>query len=203
MLKKIQWCFIVTTKTGYRTLPYRVKSFITHNMPSLGLTLYTTDAAIQRAVNKVIEQDAHQCRGSFCKAIFAETIAGRVLEDVANRICSLLSAEVGTPIPGTSRHTLLSCAIRAAEQAVAAQAAGTTVPGNTRVAARNRRPRNDTGFWIAFHAKFNDLVNLHGVTYDDHQGWAQWENEVIGQYQALFTGDVHFAGEVDTFADKD
>ncbi|KDN46951.1 hypothetical protein RSAG8_04028, partial [Rhizoctonia solani AG-8 WAC10335] len=133
--------------------------------------------------------------------IFAETISGRLLQDATNRICSLLSAEVGTPVPRYIQAHIAQLrliarerisAIRAAEQAAAARAANTTGPGNTNAVARSRRPRSDTGFWIAVHTTFTGLVNLHG-----------WENDVINQDQALFNGAIHFAGEVNTFADED
>ncbi|KAG8681034.1 hypothetical protein FRC11_001658, partial [Ceratobasidium sp. 423] len=67
-----------------------------------------------------------------------------------------------------------------------------------------RRPRNDTGFWSAVHTTFNKLVGLHGITYDNNEGWTPWEDDVIDQDHALFIGVIQFAGETTySFMDDD
>ncbi|KAG8716749.1 hypothetical protein FRC08_008864 [Ceratobasidium sp. 394] len=44
---------------------------------------------------------------------------------------------------------------------------------------RSRRPRQDTGFWTAVHARFDELTRLHGAHYGGNTGWELWEDEVI------------------------
>ncbi|KAG8728276.1 hypothetical protein FRC11_011471 [Ceratobasidium sp. 423] len=171
MLKKIQWHFIVTAKVSYHTILDRVKAFVAHNSQMFGLNLYIMDSTVRQAVDQVIDRDIYQCRGTFCKAIFTDTISGQPLGDASNRICSVLSAEVGSPAPRYIQAHIAQlhliaferiAAIWAAEQAVAAAAqasSGGSESINTiapQVQA-SHCPQNNTGFWIAIHVTFNEL----------------------------------------------
>ncbi|KAG8762490.1 hypothetical protein FRC11_009197 [Ceratobasidium sp. 423] len=55
--------------------------------------------------------------------------------------------------------------IRAAEQAAAQVPNASSAHGNT-----TRRPRIDTGFWIAVNTRFDQLVAFHGANYIDNEG---------------------------------
>ncbi|KAG8756177.1 hypothetical protein FRC11_005491 [Ceratobasidium sp. 423] len=188
MIKRMQWRLTVTSKVSYHNIPEHVKACVAHNADSFSVVLYPTDTAVQLAVNQLIDKDIHQARGTFRKAIFTETISGRLLEDASERIYTVLAADVqvGNNVPRYIQAHIAQLrliaferisAIRAAEQAAVVYAAANASSGSTNVVAHQsrgvHRPRNDTGFWSAVHTTFNELVSLHGITYDNNEGWTQ------------------------------
>ncbi|KAG8757405.1 hypothetical protein FRC12_010318 [Ceratobasidium sp. 428] len=199
MVKKLMRRYTVTTKTGYDTLVERTKKYISQHPTQLSLELYNTDSTVKSVVNKFIQHESYQCRGTFRKAIFNEVLGGRVIADASNRICNLLSAGVSDPPPRYIQAHIAQLrliarerinSIRETEAFVAAQAAnnGTTI-------ATSHRPRSDTLFWEVVNARFKELVAHNTIIYDGNPGWTQWEDEVLAADAALFTGQTEFPGE--------
>ncbi|KAG8774568.1 hypothetical protein FRC12_001909 [Ceratobasidium sp. 428] len=211
-----------TVKTTYRTLANRAQNCVRKVPGQYGLQLYSSNDKVKLAVNQFISKEAHQCRGSLRKFVFAEAVNGRVLSAAASQICEVLGADVSEPTP---KYVLAHIAqlriiahriitdIRAKEQAdhqTSSNAPSTSASASTNAGAKKstvkkppRKPRNDTGFWFEVDKLFAELTEVYGVEYKG-AGWEKWEDDVIKVDGDIFIGVSEFPGEAPfSFMDDD
>ncbi|KAG9121779.1 hypothetical protein FRC07_002115 [Ceratobasidium sp. 392] len=115
--------------------------------------------------------------------IYAAAVGPCPLGVVAQRIAFLYCNKIAdVPLPVFCKAQIAQLRQIAFERI---QAAPALLP-------HGRRPKNDTGFWIAVDTKYKKLIVLHGVNYNASAGWRQWEIEIIAEDKAGFDDHTLF-----------
>ncbi|QRV96925.1 hypothetical protein RhiJN_24943 [Ceratobasidium sp. AG-Ba] len=186
---------VIVSTTSYRDLSDRMKTYVGRYPGQFSLNLYLTDSAVTVSVNKFIEKDTHQVRGSLRKLIFAAAVGNRSLDGVVTKICTLYTSEYANGLPPISVKAHIAQLRQIAFGIVNSTHNAPSVP-STSSAPPAKRPKNDTGFWIAVDAKFVELVAMYGNDYKA-TGWREWETAIIEEDLARFDGQANlFTQEV-------